>query len=47
MTDAIADGMDARSASKDHQWLIRTLKEPTFVTVWFFLIFLIHRAHDS
>ena len=31
MTDAIADGMDARSASKNHQWLIRTLKEPTFV----------------
>ena len=27
MTDAIADGMDARSASKNHQWLIRTLKE--------------------
>lgn len=39
MTDAIADGMDARSASKDHQWLIRTLKEPTFVNGLVFLIF--------
>ena len=40
MTDAIADGMDARSASKDHQCSLGHLRNPHSSMVWFLSIVL-------